>query len=180
MNKEKIEEREEYLAKYGVDSLDTGYSCYEEKKNLSVEEQELEWLKYIELSEMNVVAELHDFYQFALTTTILSTTFIFSNSEVLDSVVKVLVFLYFSTMLYNYFETITTYSKYEKYLKSGFGIKTFQKRQVYTELPMIEVISDTSDLSIYTMDELLENEPNIMEAKLAPKVLTKKKVKTNE
>ena len=34
MNKEKNEEREEYLAKYGVDSLDTGYSCYEEKENL--------------------------------------------------------------------------------------------------------------------------------------------------
>ena len=180
MNKKKIEEREEYLAKYVVDSLDTGYSCYEEKKTLSVEEQELEWLKYMELSEMTVVAELHDFYQFALTSTILSTTLIFSNSEVLDSVVKVLVFLYFSTMLYNYFETSTTYSKYQNYLKSGFGIKPFQKRQVYTELPMTEVIFDTSDLSLYTMDELLENEPNIMEAKLATKVLTKKKVKTNE
>ncbi len=39
MSNKKSKEREEYLKKYGVGSIDTGYSCYEEKINLNVEEQ---------------------------------------------------------------------------------------------------------------------------------------------
>lgn len=189
MSNKKSKEREEYLKKYGVGSIDTGYSCYEEKINLNVEEQELRWLKDIISSEsMDVTktydCEITDFTRFALSATLLSTTLIFSNSEVLDSVVKILTFLYFSTMLYNYFEGKAAYSKYENYLKSKFDIKTFQKRKIYDELPMTEVIFDTSDLSLYDMDEVLANEQNIMQTELViqtkPKVLTKRKVKTNE
>lgn len=184
MKNKKIKEREEYLKKYGIGSIDTGYSCYEEKNNLSVEEQELRLVKDILFLESAFEFGIDDFTRFGLSTVLLSTTLIFSNSEVLDSVVEVLVFLYFTTMLYNYLETKVAYSKYNSYLKSKFDIKTFQKRQIYDELPMTEIIFDTSDLSLYDMDEVLENEQNIMQTELVtqtkPKVLTKRKVKTNE
>ncbi|MDD6244997.1 MAG: hypothetical protein PUB03_04995 [bacterium] len=184
MKNKKIKEREEYLKKYGIGSIDTGYSCYEEKKNLSVEEQELRWVKYILSLESTFEFGIDDSTRFALSATLLSTTLIFSNSDVLDSVVKILTFLYFTTMLYNYFEGKVAYSKYKNYLKSKFDIKTFQKRQIYDELPMTEVIFDTSDLSLYDMDEVFVNEQNIMQTELVtqtkPKVLTKRKVKTDE